>query len=165
MTGPNPMSTLGVTMSCKGVSSGKMRNELEVSGNWDHGDPWTLATDEGAFHGGEDSAPPPLALFAAGLTGCFMTQVRAFAKKMRVSVEHISVEAEFEWQAEMHANEPYVASPVGFTLDIEIDSQSSLENLRELIDAAKKGCFLEQTLVRANAIKHRLKVGSGWIDV
>ena len=32
-----------------------------------------LATDEGPFHGGDGTAPPPLALFTAALTGCLMT--------------------------------------------------------------------------------------------
>lgn len=34
-----------------------------------------------------DNAPPPLALFVAGLTGCIMTQIRAFAKRMDVPID------------------------------------------------------------------------------
>ena len=36
---------------------------------------------------------------------------------------------------------------------------------KALINAAKKGCFLEQTLGQANTIRHRMKVDDGWVDV
>ena len=46
-------------------STGRMRCDVRVDmPAWkEH---WDLATDEGAFHGGEATAPPPLALFTAG---------------------------------------------------------------------------------------------------
>jgi len=61
-----------------------MRNELEVSMVRPFKENFSLASDEGAFHGGEATAPPPLALFTGGLTGCIMTQIRAFAKRLDV---------------------------------------------------------------------------------
>jgi hypothetical protein len=33
-----------------------------------------------------------------------------------------------------------------------------------LIEAAKRGYFVEQTLTRPNAIAHRLKDGEVWVD-
>ena len=63
-----------------GRSTGKMRNDIEVE--WPAmKERFELATDEGPFHGGDSTAPPPLALFTAALTGCLMTQIRAFSKR------------------------------------------------------------------------------------
>lgn len=50
----------------KATSSGKMRNDIAV--HFESMDErFDLATDEGPFHGGDGTAPPPLALFTAAL--------------------------------------------------------------------------------------------------
>jgi hypothetical protein len=46
-----------------------------------------------------------------------------------------------------------------------IDSANSINEVKELIIAAKKGCFIEQTLGQKNSINHRIKTKSGWVDV
>ena len=33
------------------------------------------------------------------------------------------------------------------------------------IEAAKKGCFIDQTLSVANDVSHRLKVGDDWVEI
>lgn len=145
----------------KGRASGKMRNDISV--HWPMmEESFELATDEGPFHGGDGTAPPPLALFTAALTGCLMTQIRAFAKRMRVQVDGVEVHARLHWEGEQHGNEPYVTGPVGFDLDVEIDSPADADDLRRLLEAAKKGCFIEQTLARGLDISHRLKIGEDW---
>jgi len=60
-----------VQFDCIGKATGKMRNDLTVHMKlpFEEG-PFEMATDEGSFHGGDATAPPPLALFVAGLTGC-----------------------------------------------------------------------------------------------
>ena len=79
-----------VRFDCSGKAVGKMRNELSVLMKLPFQEgPFELATDEGSFHGGDATAPPPLALFVAGLTGCIMTQIRAFAKRLNVSLNDL----------------------------------------------------------------------------
>ena len=46
-----------------------------------------------------------------------------------------------------------------------MDGSASEEDRRRLIEAAKLGCFVEQTLAQANTIKHRLKSGEDWTFV
>ena len=49
-----------------------------------------------------------------------------------------------------------------------VDSYSqdaSIEDLVRLIEAAKKGCFIDQTMAVANNVGHRLKVGNDWVEV
>lgn len=165
-TAPTTMPTdrAVVRFNGTGQATGKMRNEVAVTMDLPFVEgPWHLATDEGAFHGGAASAPPPLALFVAGLTGCIMTQIRAFAKRLGVRLTDLKVEVrvEWDWQA---TGRTYETAPKGFAIDIWLDSPDPLDRQQALVSAAQKGCFLEQTLGRANTIRHRLRVADGWID-
>ena len=146
-----------------GTSSGKMRNDIAIT--WPAmGESFDLATDEGPFHGGDGTAPPPLAYFTAALTGCLMTQIRAFSKRLKIPIRHVEVHTRLHWQGEQEGNEPYVTSPVSFDMDVEMDTDASPEDQQRLLDAAKKGCFLEQTLMQGLVVGHRLKVGDTWQD-
>lgn len=154
-----------VVYETEGRSVGKLRNEISISWVGANEGPWEMATDEGTFHGGENTAPPPIAYWAAGFTGCLMTQIRAFSKRMKIPINDVTVKARFEWSGHQINRDPYVTNPKGFSFDIEIDSDASLEDLTKLIEAAKKGCFIDQTMAVANTVDHRLKVGEDWIEV
>ena len=140
-----------------------MRNDISVE--WPaQGESFELATDEGPFHGGDGTAPPPLALFTAALTGCLMTQLRAFAKRLKIEVRDVEVRARLHWEGEQEGMEPYVTQAVGFSLDVDLDTDASAEDQRRLLDAAKKGCFLEQTLAKGLIVDHRLSIDGMWED-
>ena len=153
-----------VRFDCAGKAVGKMRNELDVSMVQPWSENFALATDEGAFHGGDATAPPPLALFVAGLTGCAMTQIRAFAKRLGVRLDdlHVHVSVEWDWQA---TGKTYETAPRSFSIDVDIESPDPREKIEELVATARKGCFIEQTLGRANPIRHRLKTPEGWAEI
>ena len=51
-----------VQFNCTGRAVGKMRNELAVEMVQPMHESFELATDEGPFHGGDATAPPPLAM-------------------------------------------------------------------------------------------------------
>ncbi len=152
-----------VVLTCRGTATGKMRNELDVTMVKPFEERFTLASDEGAFHGGDGSAPPPLALFVAGLTGCLMTQIRAFAKRLGVTLDDLDVECRVVWNW-AKVGRVYETGPKSFEIDVLLDSPDPVEDQLALIEAAKKGCFIEQTLGRANTIRHRLNVGDGFVD-
>lgn len=159
------MTEAVVQFDCTGRAVGKMRNELEVHMVKPFAEgPFELATDEGSFHGGDASAPPPLSLFVGGLTGCIMTQIRAFAKRMGVSLTDLTVKTrvQWDWQAKGRI---YETAPKAFEIDVDIESDDPREKVIALIEAAKKGCFIEQTLGQANTIRHRMKTEDGWVEV
>lgn len=156
--------TFELEFHCHGRASGKMRNDISV--HWPGmGESFELATDEGPLHGGDGTAPPPLALFSAALAGCLMTQIRAFARRMRVPLQGVEVRARLRWRAEQEGAGPYVSAPGGFELDIELDSAAPIENQISLVQAAQKGCFIEQCLAPGVILGHRLRHGSDWINV
>lgn len=154
-----------VQFDCTGHAVGKMRNELSVTmvQPFPEG-PFEMATDEGSFHGGDASAPPPLALFVGALTGCIMTQIRAFAKRLGVKIDDLKVETRVQWNWEA-AGRVYETAPKSFEIDVLIDSPDAEEKVVALIETAKRGCFIEQTLGRQNTIRHRMKTLEGWKDV
>ena len=43
-----------------------------------------------------------------------------------------------------------------------MDSDASAEALLNLLDCAKKGCFIEQTLAKGIIVGHRLKIDGEW---
>ena len=146
-----------------GRASGKMRNDISVT--WPMmKESFDLATDEGPFHGGDGTAPPPLALFTAALTGCLMTQIRAFSKRLNIPIGVVEVRARLHWEGEQEGDEPYVTNPVGFSLDVDLDSDANAKDQHRLLDAAKKGCFIEQTLAKGLIVGHRLKLDQDWVD-
>ena len=57
-----------------------------------------------------------------------------------------------------------MTNPVGFSLDVTLDTNASPEDQRRLLDAAKKGCFIEQSLAKGLIVDHRLKIGETWED-
>ena len=159
-----PKDPLTVTFKCAGNATGKMRNDLDVRMVEPFEEQFTLATDEGPFHGGDATAPPPLALFVGGLTGCIMTQLRAFAKRMDVIIDDLQVETTVKWKW-MPKGRIYETAPESFDIDILLSSPSRTKRQIELVNAAKKGCFIEQTLSVPNTITHRIKTDQGFINV
>ena len=153
-----------VRFDCHGTATGKMRNELAVEMVRPMREHFQLASDEGPFHGGDATAPPPLALFVAGLTGCLMTQIRAFAKRMGVRIDGLQVHTSVVWDW-AKTGPVYETAPKRFDIDIDLDSPDPEARVIALIHAAKKGCFLEQTLSRPNTLCHRLRTRDGYREV
>ena len=105
---------------CEARAVGKMRSEMTVHWREPKQMSWEMASDETGFQGGDGTAPVPMAYFMAGLTSCLMTQVRAFAKKMRIDVRDAVVNCHAEWEATVEGRDPYVAAPKGVRMDIEL---------------------------------------------
>ena len=145
------------------TNKGSMRNDIDVSFE-SMNETFKLATDEGAFHGGKGTAPPPLALFTASLCGCIMTQIKAFGKKLKIEVNEIEIDASMEWQGEVLEEGPYKASCDGYNLDIDIISEEPIERKKKLLEAAINGCFIEASL-KPGIVSHRLKDKENWLSI
>ena len=153
-----------VIFDAEGTNKSKFRNDVHVHMRGAAPRTDFLPTDEGAYHGGDGTAPYPLAYFTSGLTACIMTQLRAFSKRLGVNVTDFSVNCRCHWQGTQVGNAPYVSAPVAFTLDIDLKGDATEADKRRVIAAAEKGCFIEAAL-KPGIVKHRLKVGDGWVEV
>ena len=164
-TEPKRGEPVVVQFNCSGKATGKMRNDLSVRMVQPPSDEVIeLATDEGAYHGGDATAPPPLSLFVASLTGCIMTQLRAFSRRMGVKIDDLNVETRVIW-TRTTIGRLYETAPESIEIDVFLESSDADDNVVALIEAAKKGCFIEQTLGAANTITHRYKSGEEFISV
>jgi uncharacterized OsmC-like protein len=152
-----------LTFKGNAINTGSMRNDIDVIFE-SMDERFQLATDEGAFHGGKGTAPPPLALFTASLCGCVMTQIKAFGKKLNIQVNEIKIDATMEWNGTITDEGPYLAECKGYNLDIDIISNETLDRKKKLLNAAIKGCFIESSL-KPGLVKHRLKNKDNWISV
>jgi uncharacterized OsmC-like protein len=152
--------TFDVQFSFRGEAVGKMRNEVHVVSTAPRsGGTFDIATDEGPAHGGDATAPTPLHYFTAALAGCLMTQVRAFAKRLGVQLDGLVVEGTTAWLGHLTSPAPYWTEPVRFDLQVHVDSPASTDEVVALVEAAKKGCFVEQTLARGVTVGHTVVHG------
>jgi uncharacterized OsmC-like protein len=150
-----------VRFTSHGVCVGKLRNEVTNTAHQPFQVRRMLATDEGKFQGGEDTSPTPLEFFLAGLVGCLMTQIRVFARRMKVDFTDLEVTCDARWEAFKGEIGPYEAQPVGFDIGISMNSDAPEPEIHKLIEAAKRGCFVEATLARANDVTHSLRINAG----
>lgn len=153
-----------VVFEAEGVNTAKFRNDVTVHLRGPHAVSYELPTDEGGIHGGDASAPYPLAYFTSALTACIMTQIRAFSARLGMEVRGFSVKTRCHWAAEQSGTSPYRSAPISFSMDVDIDSDAADSAKRELVLAAQNGCFVEQSL-KPGLVKHRLKTPGGWVEV
>jgi uncharacterized OsmC-like protein len=158
------IKTFDVAFECDATGVGKMRCEMDVRLAVPQVIEWEMASDEYGFHGGDGTAPLPIAYFIAGLTSCLMTQMRAFSKRLRIDIKNPKISCRCEWVATQRGRNPYESAPKSIAMDISFDTASPVEDRLRLIDAAKKGCFIEAMLTPQNQISHRLKIEDGWVD-
>jgi len=147
-----------ILITAEGVCVGKLRNEVTLTALEPFQSKRMLATDEGLFQGGENTSPTPLEFFLTGLVGCLMTQVRVFAKRLKINLDDVKVSCRANWEGLPDEVGPYSGRPVGFEIDMDVTSSADPERVEELVSAARRGCFVEQTLAQANEITHNLKV-------
>lgn len=153
-----------VIFDAEGVSTAKFRNDVKVHLRGPYAVSVDLPTDEGPIHGGDGTAPYPLAYFTSALTACVMTQLRAFARRLNIAVGRIAVNTHCHWKARQQGDAPYESAPISFTMDIDLGDETAEADRRRLVEAARKGCFVEQSL-KPDLVRHRLKNGDRWIEV
>jgi uncharacterized OsmC-like protein len=164
MTETTATTRFDVIFDVEARNTAKFRNDITVHLRGQHPVTVELPTDEGPKHGGDGTAPYPLAYFASALTACIMTQLRAFSRRLDIPLTTIGVNTRLHWQAEQRGNGPYESAPVAFTMDIDLGGGASTADKQRLIHAAAKGCFVEQSL-KPGIARHRLKVGEDWVTV
>jgi uncharacterized OsmC-like protein len=157
-------SRFEVIFEADSVNTSKFRNDVKVHLRGPYAVSYELPTDEGGIHGGDGSAPYPLAYFTSALTACVMTQIRAFSRRLNIHVGRYSVNTRCHWEARQIGKAPYESAPIQFTMDIDIEGDVDEPAKRRLIAAAQKGCFVEQSL-KPGLVKHRLKIGQAWVDL
>ncbi len=91
MTETATLTRFDVIFDVEARNTAEFRNEITVHLRGQHPVTVELPTDEGAKHGGDGTAPYPLAYFASALTACIMTQLRAFSRRLDIPLTTIAI--------------------------------------------------------------------------
>lgn len=85
-----PKSRLGTAVRAA-VGSLTVMQKVALVVSSRHNQAWRLASDEGAYLGGHDFAPPPLAYLSAGMVASYMNEIEALAGQRGISTEALEL--------------------------------------------------------------------------
>lgn len=105
-----------------------------------------------------------LALLAAALVTSLLMQIRRVAAAQDIPLGTVITDAAFIWRSTRIGAAPHQARLDDVQIDISIDAESSASEgrLLQLVDSARQSCLIQQTILRANRISHRLRRPGGW---
>jgi putative redox protein len=95
---------------------------------------WTL--DEPISDGGTDAGPDPVTAFLGALLSCMTIAFKAAARRRNITIERL--EGRVRATPEGHVKE--------ITMTVEVWSPDPEENVRVLLDRAKRGCYVSGVL-------------------
>jgi pyruvate dehydrogenase E2 component (dihydrolipoamide acetyltransferase) len=95
---------------------------------------WTL--DEPIPDGGTDAGPDPVTAFLGALLSCMTIAFKAAARRRNVTIERLA--------GRVHATPEGQVKEI--TMTLEVWSPDSQDNVRALLDRAKRGCYVSGVL-------------------
>lgn len=98
------------------------------------GHEWTL--DEPASDGGANRGPDPVSAFLGALLSCMTIAVKAAAKRRKIDVRRITGRVQGTPQGHVK----------NIAMTLEIWSSAPEENVRALLEPAKRGCYISRVL-------------------
>ncbi|GAA0370767.1 hypothetical protein GCM10009092_38850 [Bowmanella denitrificans] len=132
------------------AESGKMQSKTGVvSVNIPGFSPITLYCDEQPPVG-EDTAPPPLAFFAAGIGFCLMTHLTDILNARNIRVDSLKLEQRIVFRTNLgHMREHGYMTEGGCDVvetHVLIDSPEPEERIKDLLNEAENGCMAHYAL-------------------
>jgi len=135
--GGDPARDLALRVRVRALEG--MQKEAIVSSNF--GSTWRIVSDEGPYLDGTDLAPFPLAFYTAGMQFSFLSELVRRAPEHHVDLESCRVWLDNYYTMEGSALRGTMlggAKPAELT--IKIESGSSPDAVRSLVEAAEDGC-------------------------
>src|SRR5262249_35778165 len=96
----------------------------------------TWALDEPVADGGTDTGPDPVSAFLGALLSCMTISFTAAARRRKVAVERL--EGRVQGTPQGHVKD--------IAMTLEVWSPDSEENVRVLLEPAKRGCYVSGVL-------------------
>ena len=69
-----------------------MKKQATVTLEAPEGSTWSIVCDEGAYLGGDDTAPPPLVYFSAAVAFWMLTQLSRYGKIAKLDIKNVRLE-------------------------------------------------------------------------
>jgi uncharacterized OsmC-like protein len=129
---------------------------------------FTLTADEGTSYYGDDSAPPPLAYFGAGIAFCLLTHLQALVHAYKLNVRSIRIEQQLRYSTTLATTMATNAAPDGRCDGLEthllIDSDEPAAKIQELARHAEAACMAHQTVLRPTPATLHVVLNGSEID-
>lgn len=121
---------------------------------------FTLTADEGTSYFGDDSAPPPLAYFGAGIAFCLLTHLQALVHAHKLAIRAIRIEQRLRYSTTLATTMATLAAPDGRCDGLEthvvIDSDEPAEKIGQIVAHAEAACMAHQTVLRPTPASMRV---------
>jgi uncharacterized OsmC-like protein len=115
-----------------------------------------IICDEGAYLGGDDSAPPPLAYYSVSIAFCLLTQLSRYASIKKLDIESMRLSQETRFAIEGSVVKGTLAGRgVEVVTSVAIESAESEETIAKLLEVGENSCFVLQSVV--NAVPARME--------
>ncbi|HRX91054.1 MAG TPA: OsmC family protein [Steroidobacteraceae bacterium] len=129
---------------------------------------FTLTADEGTTYYGDDSAPPPLAYFSAGIAFCLLTHLQALVHAHGLAVRSIRIEQRLQYSTTLATTMATGAAPDGRCDGLEthvlIDSDEPADKIQRLVAHSEAACMAHQTVLRPTPATLRVLLNGSEID-
>lgn len=129
----SPVSSLQEKFGKRGIRSVSEGDSFTVQVRSQHHE-WTL--DEPQSDGGKNLGPDPVSAFLGALLSCMTISFKAAAKRRKVELQRITGHIQATPQG--HVKE--------IALTLEVWSPAPEENVRALLEVAKRGCYVSGVL-------------------
>jgi pyruvate/2-oxoglutarate dehydrogenase complex dihydrolipoamide acyltransferase (E2) component/uncharacterized OsmC-like protein len=137
-SGGNPQPATGAEFGVTELSKREIHAVSDGSGYTvrvrSSGHSWSL--DEPTSDGGTDAGPDPVSAFLGALLSCMTIAFKAAARRRKITIERIT--------GRVQANPQGHVKSIMMTL--EVWSPDAEENVRAVLDVAKRGCYVSGVL-------------------
>lgn len=110
---------------------------------------WSIACDEGPRLGGNESAPPPLSYFAAGVAFCLLTQLTRYheVKKLKVSSIGLEQTMRFRRTGSVLAG-TFEARALELRTVLDVRAEEDAHTVAEIVRIGEQMCFAAQAITQ-----------------
>jgi uncharacterized OsmC-like protein len=136
-----------VVVRLEAQSLERMRKQAVVTVEQPRGSTFSIVCDEGPYLNGDDSAPPPLSYYSAGIAFCLLTQLSRYAAIAKLKIRNMTLRQETRFAMEGSALKGTLTGR-GLLVDtvVEIDSDEPPERIAELVRIGRQSCFVHQSV-------------------
>lgn len=121
-----------------------------------------ITSDEAKEYGGEGESPSPLAYFGLAAGWCVLSQLMRYAQARRLEITDATCDVELDWELSGSVIRGDVQARCrGVRYTMRVDSPDDEEAVREVVQLARQGCFVEQALRHPVETGLVLQIGPG----
>jgi uncharacterized OsmC-like protein len=143
------MSNLNFKITGKSLSNTKIETSARK---------FKIVVDEPQALGGTDSAPNPVEYILAGYAGCLNVVINLIASERKVKINNLNININGDINPDrfLGISKKNRAGFQSFIVEIEIDSDSSEQEIKQLIEEVKDRCPVNDNLANITPVNYKV---------